>query len=75
MFPGFQFLPVAMRVAITRRWSRGHVQPAGADRRKAMENVLSVELLSAGELAHYFPGSRIVRERYGGLTKAIVAVR
>ena len=75
MFPGFQFLPTATRSAITRRWSRGHVKPAGADRHAAMESVLTVELLPVAELAHYFPDSTIVRERYCGLTKAIIAVR
>jgi hypothetical protein len=75
MFPGFQFLPVAARAAITRRWRFGHVPAAGSDRPRAIENVLGVELLSAAELSHYFPSSEIVRERVMGMTKGITAVR
>ena len=75
MFPWFQHLPVAARASITRRWRLGHVVPAGADERQAMQSVLEVELLSAAELAFYFPGSEIVRERFAGLTKGLIAVR
>lgn len=73
IFPGFQFLPVAVRAQITRRWRLGHVPPTN-DGRQAVESVLSVELLSATELQHYFPASTIVRERVGGLVKGLIAV-
>lgn len=75
MFPGFQFLPVALRVAISRRWRLGHVAPTGTDPSAATEKVLGVELLSVAELSYYFPDSEIVRERAMGVTKGIIAVR
>jgi hypothetical protein len=75
MFPGFQFLPVAARREVTRRWGLGHVTPAGGDRRRATESVLTVELLSLSEFRYYFPGSEILRERAAGLVKGMTAVR
>jgi hypothetical protein len=74
-FPGFQFLPVGVRASLSARWRHGHVAPAGDDERRAVEDVLGVELLSITELQHYFPGSEIVRERFAGLTKGLIAVR
>ena len=34
-----------------------------------------IRLLDAGDLGQLFPGAEIVRERLGGLTKALIAVR
>jgi len=73
-FPGFQFLPFRMRLAITRRWSIGH-QPALKDTAQAAELVSSVELISATEMRAYFPDSEIWFERIGGLPKSLVAIR
>jgi hypothetical protein len=75
MFPGFQFLPVAARREVTRRWGLGHVVPAGPDGRRATESVLNVELLSISELRFYFPDSEILRERAAGLVKGVTAIR
>lgn len=73
LFPGFQFLPVAARVAITRHWKHGHRhQP---DRDRALKLVLEVELVGEAELQHLFPEARIWRERAGGLVKSLVSVR
>lgn len=41
----------------------------------ALRGALSIELLSAAQLGFYFPGSAIERERFGGLTKSLIAVR
>lgn len=73
LFPGFQFLPVAARVAVTRHWRYGHrYQP---DPKRALRLVLEVDLVCAKEMAHLFPGSRLWRERAAGLTKSLVAIR
>jgi hypothetical protein len=41
----------------------------------AVRGVLSIELLSTTEMRFLFPGSEIVRERFAGLTKSLIAVR
>lgn len=73
VFPGFQFLPVPARVALSERWPYGHIR--SADRAAALADVTSVELLGRTELAAYFPTSEIWSERFGGLTKSLVALR
>jgi len=73
LFPGFQFLPVCGRVALSRRWPYGHIR--SADRESAVADVLGVELLSRVQLRSYFPDSEIWAERFAGLTKSLVATR
>lgn len=73
LFPGFQFLPLAARAGIVRRWPLVHSRPD--DRPTALRVALGVELLSRTELAYYFPHSAIRQERIGGLAKSLVAVK
>jgi len=73
LFPGFQFLPVSTRVAISRRWKLVHC-PSG-DYDEMLEAVLSVELVGLAEFKHLFPTSEIRHERVAGLVKSIVAVK
>lgn len=72
LFPGFQFLPVAARAAVYRRWPLVHTAPA--DRQGSLRSVLETELIGIAELEYLFPDSTILRERFGPLTKSIVAV-
>ena len=74
VFPAFQFLPVALRGAVSRTWPLGWAQSRGKARSDAVEEVLNVELLSATEMRHYFPESTLVRERICGVTKSLIAV-
>lgn len=71
IFPGFQFLPVAARVAVAKRWKPGLRNGMGA----SVDHVADVELLSVAEMAAYFPEATILRERFAGLTKSLIAVR
>ena len=73
LFPGFQFLPVRLRVAATRRWPLGHRRER--DPAEAADSVLSVQLLGRTEMRSLFPDSDLWSERLGGLTKSIVATR
>jgi len=41
----------------------------------ALRGALSIELLTATEMQFYFPESVILRDRFGGVTKSLVAVR
>lgn len=71
--PGFQFLSVRARAAAVRRWPLGHERVyTSAD---ALTQVLKIDLISATELLHLFPGSAIWHERLAGLSKSIVAIK
>jgi hypothetical protein len=69
--PALQWLPVRARVALTRRWRLGHRRAQGSE---AVENVLTVELLTCTEMRHYFPDSDLWVERFMGLPKSLIAV-
>ena len=77
VFPGLQFMPLAARAVVDRRWplraSRA-IDPAADPTRQAVGYVLGVELLSKTEMRHLFPASEIVEERFAGLTKSLIAV-
>jgi hypothetical protein len=74
VFPGFQFMPFALRVKVTQHWDVGH-NPALKDKGEAAALVASTELVSATEMRAYFPGSKIWFERFAGLPKSIVATK
>ncbi|MEV4091108.1 class I SAM-dependent methyltransferase [Streptosporangium saharense] len=73
VFPGLQFLPMAVRAATVRRWPLVHTRPA--DRASAVRSVAEIELLSKTEMRHYFPDSEIRYEWMAGLVKALIAIR
>jgi SAM-dependent methyltransferase len=61
LLPGFQFLPLAAR---RRLWGLGVSRDPFAD----------IRLLDEAELRALFPEAVIVRERFAGLTKSLIAV-
>ncbi len=69
VFPAFQFLPIRLRASVARRWP---LSPLGNDG-DLIDEILSIELLSATDLRFYFPEARIWRERVAGLTKSLSA--
>ncbi|GAA3110426.1 class I SAM-dependent methyltransferase [Streptosporangium carneum] len=73
VFPGFQFMPMAVRAAAVRRWPLVHTRPS--DRESAVRAVAEIELLSKTEMRHYFPRSEIHYERLGGMVKALIAIK
>lgn len=73
LFPGFQFLPLPMKVAVGRRWKLVHTPDR--DYGSVIDSVLSVELVGLAEFRHLFPDSDIRHERIAGLTKSLIAVR
>ena len=72
LVPGFQFLPVRVRVAMVRRWKLGW-WPRIPDKIEARKEVESIQLLTKGELQKLFPESRIGVERFFGLSKSFFA--
>jgi hypothetical protein len=73
LLPGFQFLPVRARAAVTVRWPLGNYAKVRTHD-EAVGWTLATELISETELRHYFPASTIWRERVLGMTKSLVAV-
>lgn len=73
LFPGFQFLPLALRAEISQRWPLMHTR--STSRVAGLEAALSVELLSRSAMEYYFPESSIHAERVAGMTKSLVAIR
>jgi hypothetical protein len=73
LFPGMQFMPVAVRAKIAMRWPLVHTRPASID--AACEAVMSTELLGITEMRKYFPGSTVLHERVLGITKSVIALR
>jgi hypothetical protein len=71
--PGMQFLPLAGRAQVARRWPLAHTPTRDPER--ALRNVLQVELLSCTEMRHCFPDSEIRFDRVAGLVKSLVAVK
>jgi SAM-dependent methyltransferase len=70
--PWFQYLPIATRASLARRFPLGYHERANS-RDEALEMVREIRLLTASELMALFPGGALYRERVGGLTKSLVA--
>ncbi|MDG4828816.1 class I SAM-dependent methyltransferase [Solwaraspora sp. WMMD1047] len=71
--PGMQFLPLAARASVARRWPLAH-SPAKT-RETALRQVLWTELVDRTQMRHYFPESRIRVERLLGVPKSLIAIR
>ena len=74
LMPGFQYLPTPIRATLHQHFHLGWVarQP---DPRLARTEVEQFRLLTRREMGDMFPDARIVHERIGPLTKALLAVR
>jgi hypothetical protein len=72
LFPGFQFLPLAVRGELARRWPLGHAR--AASREQGLQAALETELVGRAEMRLLFPGSTIRLERLAGLVKSLIAV-
>jgi hypothetical protein len=71
--PGWQWMPLGMRVAMLRRWRCGWRGPC-PDRVRAKELASEVRLLTRSELSAMFPGGRLVPEKFGPLTKSWMVI-
>ena len=72
LVPGFQFLPVRVRVAMVRRWKLGW-WPRIPDKTAAQKEVESIRLLTKGEVQKLFPEAEIGVERFLGMPKSFFA--
>jgi hypothetical protein len=76
--PFVHFLPPAWRAFVARRFTvwQWLYRPDPEERRFYVEHFLSdIRLLSAGELRRLFPDGTILRERFLGFTKSLIAYR
>ncbi|GGK80561.1 class I SAM-dependent methyltransferase [Mangrovihabitans endophyticus] len=71
--PGMQFLPVAARREVARRWPLAYTP--GRTREEALARVLWTELVDKTQMRSYFPGSVLREEKIMGLTKSLIAHR
>jgi hypothetical protein len=71
--PGWQWMPTTVRSAMLQRWRCGWRGPC-PDPSKARELVKEVRLLTGTEMRKLFPGSTLLRERFGGMTKSWIAI-
>jgi hypothetical protein len=69
LFPGWQWMPRLVRAELLHRLPVGG-EPPCPDRRRAMQRVEAIRLLSRRELESLFPGASIVGERFGGVVKS-----
>ena len=69
--PGFQFLPVAARAWLVRRFRLGWFARE-PDLQRSLEIADSIRLLTRSELREMFPGATIASERFCGLTKSFM---
>jgi hypothetical protein len=72
--PLFQFLPHAVRALVIRCVHVGDWFPRQTTYAGALAVSRSIRLLTHGDLRALFPGARILRERFLGLTKSLVAI-
>jgi hypothetical protein len=73
LFPGFQFLPLAIQGRIAKNWPLA--VPYAYPEVEPFDYCLSHDLLSKTELRLLFPTAQILHERVGGFTKSLIAVR
>jgi hypothetical protein len=74
LIPFVQHLPKAAQARVIARWPLGNYDSV-TDRDVALRSTMQLELLSVSELKVYFPDAEIERERIGGLTKSLIAIR
>lgn len=73
-FPGFQYLPERVRVAMIMRRQLGFF-PRINDRAEAENIVRHHQLLSTRQMARLFPDGELRHEKFAGMNKSIIAIR
>lgn len=73
MFPAMQFMPTNVRMKVAMHWPLAPVNSPDPD--SARDYVLSTELMGITEMRGYFPDSVILKEKFVGIPKSLIAVR
>lgn len=74
LFPFFHWFPLNVRVFLVSKFSLGWF-PKASTHKKAKDLVGGIRLMKKSELHHLFPEAKIIRERFGGLTKSFIVVK
>jgi hypothetical protein len=69
LFPFFQFLPKFLRIWLLMNFNLGWYSKCRT-KSEAEENINSIHLLRKTELLNLFPGTKLIKERFMGLTKS-----
>jgi hypothetical protein len=73
LFPFFQFLPLSLKVFLVRHFDLGfYARGAIPDKRRAVEIVSSIRLLTERELRNLFPEGTMYKEKLFGMTKSFI---
>jgi hypothetical protein len=70
LFPFFQYLPTSWRRVIGLHWPLSFQKLRNKD---PLRDALGVRLLDHREMTHCFPDATIIRERFLGCTKSLIA--
>jgi SAM-dependent methyltransferase len=73
LFPAFQFLPERVQVFLLMRFKLGWF-PRAKTREDAIRYAREIRLLTRPEVQQLFPESRLISEKFHGLTKSFMAV-
>ena len=73
VFPGLQFMPLALRARLAYHWPLVHTKAGSFN--DALLASMEVELISRTEMRFYFPNSDIRAERGLGLAKSLIAIK
>lgn len=74
VFPFFHYLPIPLRVWITKNYDLGHY-PRAKNKERAIDRVNEIQLLTVKEMKKLFPEADIYKEKLLGLTKSIIAYK
>jgi hypothetical protein len=69
----FHWLDVNLRAALLQRFTLGF-RTRTPNREEALGIIESVRLLTPGQLRNLFPGGKLLRERFLGFTKSLIAI-
>jgi hypothetical protein len=73
-FPGFQYLPERVRVALIMRFQLGFFLKID-DRAEAQSIIYHHRLLSTRQMARLFPDGELSHEKFARMNKSIIAIR
>lgn len=74
IFPFFQFLPLALKVFLTRHFNLGWYKNIGS-KEDAIKAIRKIRLLNFKEFKSLFPEAQIYKEKFFGLIKSFIAYK
>jgi ubiquinone/menaquinone biosynthesis C-methylase UbiE len=72
LFPFFTYLPYSWQQWVGLRWKYSHLKRNNED---ILGELSRLKLLSKKELQALFPGSKLITERFAGLTKSLIVYK